>query len=172
MMKLRKKVSVINYLGNLKTSKLHIDKEIYKIARYEVHKLISCKNIFFFENRLNDSFVKPKELLKALKSLGLPSQTSVCRTTALKVKNIISFETEPALYIFKNDYCVLADSFWKRLPTPLKRYTFNSVIQYYRHFIQTDAFHLTYSTEIDKEKNLRSRNVSKATGIDDLSVIF
>ena len=30
MMKLRKKVSVINYLGNLKTSKLHIDKEIYK----------------------------------------------------------------------------------------------------------------------------------------------
>ena len=49
MMKLRKKVSVINYLGNLKTSKLHIDKEIYKIARYEVHKLISSKNFFFLE---------------------------------------------------------------------------------------------------------------------------
>ena len=140
-----------------------------------MHKLISSKNFFFFENRLNDSIVKPKELLKAVKSLGLPSKTSVCRTTALKVKNIISFETEPALYIFihiKNDYCVLADSFWKRLSTPLKRCTFNSVIQYYRHSIQTYALHLTYSTEIDKEKHLRSRNVSKATGIDDLSGHF
>ena len=31
----------------------------------------------FFEKRLNDSIVKPKEFWKALKSLGLPSKTSV-----------------------------------------------------------------------------------------------
>ena len=60
----------------------------------------------------------------------------------------------------------------KKLPTPPKRYTFNSVIQYYRHFIQTDAFHLTYTTEIDIEKNLRSTNIRKAAGIDDLSGRF
>ena len=37
-----------------KKSKLHIDKEIYKIARYEVQKLISYKKKKFFDNRLND----------------------------------------------------------------------------------------------------------------------
>ena len=45
-----------------KKSKLHIDKEIYKIARYEVQKLISYKKKSFFENKLNDSIGKPKEL--------------------------------------------------------------------------------------------------------------
>ena len=60
----------------------------------------------------------------------------------------------------------------KKLPIPPKRYTFNSVIQYYRHFIQTDAFHLTYTTEVDIEKILRSTNTRKAAGIDDLSGRF
>ena len=60
----------------------------------------------------------------------------------------------------------------KKLPTPPNRYTFNSVIQYYRHFIQTDAFHLTYTTEIDIKKILRSTTIRKAAGIDDLSDRF
>ena len=60
----------------------------------------------------------------------------------------------------------------KKLPTPPNRYTFNSIIQYYRHFVQTDAFHLTYTTEIDIEKVLRSTNVCKAAGIDDISTRF
>ena len=46
------------------------------------------------------------------------------------------------------------------------------IIQYYRHFIQTDAFQLTYTTEIDVEKILRSTSVHKAAGIDDLSGRF
>ena len=41
----------------------------------------------FFENRFNDSIGKPRQLWKALKSPGLPSKTSVCGTTAVKVKN-------------------------------------------------------------------------------------
>ena len=72
-------------------------KKIYKIARYEVQKLISYKKKKFFENRLNDSIGKPKELWKALKSLGLPSKTSVCRKTALKVKKTTIFETKSTL---------------------------------------------------------------------------
>ena len=43
------------------------------------------------------------------------------------------------------------------------------MIQHYRHIIQADAFHFTYTTEIDIEKILRSANVRKAAGIDDLS---
>ena len=60
----------------------------------------------------------------------------------------------------------------KKLPTPPNKYTFNSIIQYYRHFIQTDAFHLTYTTEIDIEKILRSTSVHKTADIDDLSGRF
>ena len=45
---------------NIKKSKLHIDKEIYKIAQYEVQKLISYKEKTFFENRLKDPVGKSK----------------------------------------------------------------------------------------------------------------
>ena len=82
-----------------KKAKLHIDQEIYKTARYEVQNLISYKKKKFFENRINHSIGKPKELWKALKSLGLPSKTSVCGTTALKVKNTTSFETKSTITI-------------------------------------------------------------------------
>ena len=51
-----------------------------------MQKLISYKKTKFFENRLNNSIGEPKELWKALKSLGLPSKTSYWRTTALKVR--------------------------------------------------------------------------------------
>ena len=70
---------------------------------------MKCKNWSyikkkFFENRLNDSIGKPKDVCKALKSLGLPRKTSVCETTALKVKNTLSFGTKSTLDIFKNYY--------------------------------------------------------------------
>ena len=150
------KISVRDKLfKKFKNSKLHIDKEIYKIARYEVQKLISYKKKSFFENKLNDSIGKPKELWKALKSLGLPSKTSICGTTALKVKNAMSFETKPKLEVCKNYYSTLAENLLKKLPIPPNIYTFNSVRQYYRHFIQNDAFRMTYTTEIDIEKNLK-----------------
>ena len=65
-----------------------------KYIKYDVHKLISYKKNAFFENRLNDAIGKPKELWNALKSLGLPSTTSVCGAFALKVSNKMSFETK------------------------------------------------------------------------------
>ena len=137
-----------------------------------MQKLISYKKKKFLKNRLNHSIGKNKELWKALKSLGLPNKTSVCGTTALKVKNTTSFETKSTLDVFKNYYSALPDNLLRKLPTPPNGYTFNSVIQYYRHFIQSDAFHFTYTTEIDIEKILRSTNVRKAAGIDDLSARF
>ena len=127
-----------------------------------MQKLISYKKKKFFENRLNDSIGKPRELWKALKSLGLPSKTSVCGTTALKVNNTVSFETKSTLNVFKNYYSTLADNLLKKLPS--------SVMQYY--FIQADAFHLTYTMEIDIEKILRSTNIRKVVSIDDLSGRF
>ena len=45
--------------------------------------MIFNKNIVFFQNKLTESIGKPKDLLKALKSLGLPN----------KVKSIIQLNT-------------------------------------------------------------------------------
>ena len=120
-----------------KKSKLHIE---FYIKNF----FLRIKKIFFFW--LNDSIGKPKKLWKALKSLGLHSITSICVTIALKVKNTTIFEIKSTLDIFKNYYSTLADNLLKKLPTSRKKYTFNSVIQYYRHFIQIVAFHLTYTT--------------------------
>ena len=113
-----------------------------------------------------------RKLWKALKSLGLPSKTLVYGTTALKVNNTTSFGTKSTLDVFKKFYSTLADNLLEKLPTPPNRYTFNSVKQYYRHFIQTDTFHLTYTMEIDIGKILKSTNICKAAGIDDLSGRF
>ena len=90
--------------------------------------------------------------MEALKSLCLPNKTSVSGTTALKVKNATNFETISTLYIFKSCYSNLAENFLIKFPIPPEIYTFNSAVQYYRHFVQTDTFHLTYTTEIDIEK--------------------
>ena len=84
-----------------------------------MQKLISYKEKTFFENRLNDSIGKPKGLWKALKSIGLPSNTSVWGTTALKVKNTTSCEAKSILDVFKSYYSTLADNLLKRLlPLP------------------------------------------------------
>ena len=80
--------------------------------------------------------------------------------------------TKSTLDVFKNYYSTLADNLLKKLPTLPNKYTFTSIIRYYRDFIQTDAFHLTYTTEIDIEKILISTNVPKAASIDDLSGRF
>ena len=111
------KISVHDKLfKKFKKSKLHIEKETYKIARYEVQKLISSEKNNFFENRLNYSIGKPKELWKVLKSLVLPSRTPICRTTTLKLKNATSFETKSTLEVFRNYYSTLADNLLKKTP--------------------------------------------------------
>ena len=64
-------------IKRLKKSNLYIDKEIYKIAMYEVQKLSSYKKKILLENRFNDSIDKPKEFWKALKSIGFSCKISV-----------------------------------------------------------------------------------------------
>ena len=43
-----------------KKSKLLIDKDIYNAARYKLRKMIINKKKVFFENKLTESFGKPK----------------------------------------------------------------------------------------------------------------
>ena len=48
-----------------KKFRLHVDKEIYKRARYSVQDLIAKKKEFF-ENKLNKCIGKPNDLWKAI----------------------------------------------------------------------------------------------------------
>ena len=61
-------------LKKLKRSTLHIDKELYNAAWCKADKMIFNKKNDYFENKLKECIGKPKELWKALKSLGLPTK--------------------------------------------------------------------------------------------------
>ena len=66
-----------------KNSKLHIDKDIYNVARDKVRKMIFNKNRSFFEKKLSESIGTPKDLWKTLKSLGLSNKIPSCEVSAL-----------------------------------------------------------------------------------------
>ena len=105
-------------MKKIKKSRLHIDKESYNAARYKVHKLIFDKKKDCFENKLKECIGKPKELWKALKSLGLPNKTSSCEVSALKVNKTVQHDTNLVLSGFKDYYSNLAGNLLKKLPKP------------------------------------------------------
>ena len=80
-------------------------------------KIIAHKKKMFFENRRSDAIGKPKELWKALKSIVLPSETSICGANAPKVNKTTSFENKSTLDVFKNYYSTLNDNVLKKLST-------------------------------------------------------
>ena len=88
--------------------KLHTDKNIYNAARYKLQKMIINKKEHFFENKLTESIAKPKDLWKALWSLGLPSKTSSQEVNALKIRNTVEHDVNSILEDFRDYYSVLA----------------------------------------------------------------
>ena len=62
----------------------------------------------FFENKLSESIGKPKDLWKALKSLGLPNKISSCEVSALKINNTAEHDAN-SVFAFENYYSLLAE---------------------------------------------------------------
>ena len=83
---------------------MHIVKDICNAARYKVRKMIFNKKRSLFEKKLSESIGKPKDLWKALKSLGLPNKISSCEVSALKINNTVEHDANSILEGFKN-YC-------------------------------------------------------------------
>ena len=119
-------------LKKFKRSRLHMDKESYNAARYKVHKMIFNKKKDYFENKLNECIGKPKELWKALKSLGLPKKIFSCEVSALKVNKTAQHDTCLVLGGFKDYYSNLAGKLLKKLPKPSNKLTVNAVFQHYK----------------------------------------
>ena len=159
-------------LKKFKKSRLHIEKELYNAARYKVHKLIFNKKKGCFENKLSECIGKPKELWKALKSLGLPNKTSSCEVSALKVNKTVQHDTNLVLGGFKDYYSNLAGNLLKKLPKPPNKFTLNSVFQHYKGIIQSDSFNLATVSENTILTILKNTKVSKTAGLDNLSGRF
>ena len=155
-----------------KKSKLHIDKDIYNAARYKVRKMIFDKKRSFFEKKLSESIGKPKDLWKALKSLGLPNKISSCEVSALKINNTVEHDANLILEGFKNYYSTLAENLVNMLPKAPNKYSINTVIKYYEHMIQGSHFNLASVSENSILTILKSTQVSKAAGLDGLSGRF
>ena len=155
-----------------KKSKLQIDKNIYNAARYKLQKMIINKKRAFPENKLTESIGKPKDLWKALRSLGLPSKTSSCEVNALKINSKLEHDFNSVLEGFRNYYSTLEENLVKMLPKPTNKYSINSIIKYYEHMILGDYFHLASVSENSILIILKATQVLKAAGIDNLSGLF
>ena len=98
-------------LKKFKKSRLLNDKEIYNAARYKAYNLIFNKKKDYFENKLYEYIGKPKELWKALKSLGLPNKISSCEVSAVKVNKTVQHDTNLVSGGFKDYYSTLLKTF-------------------------------------------------------------
>ena len=68
------------------------------------------------KKKLSESIGKPKDLWKALKSLGLPNKVSSCEVSALKINNTVEHDANSTLEDFKNYYSTLAENLVNILP--------------------------------------------------------
>ena len=82
--------------------------------------MIINKKRVFFENKLTESIGKPKDLWKALRSLGLLTKASSCEVNALKIKNTVEHDVNSILEGFRNNYLTLAENVVKMFPIPTK----------------------------------------------------
>ena len=102
--------------------------------------MIFNKKRSLFEKKLSESIGKPKDLWKALKSLGLPNKISSCEVSALKINNTVEHDANSILEGFKNYCSIQAEDLVNVLPKVPNKYCINTVIKYYEHMIQTSHF--------------------------------
>ena len=66
----------------------------------------------------------------------------------------------------------LLETFWKKLHKPPNKSTLNTVFQHYKSIIQSDSFNLATVSKNTILTILKSTKVSKAAGLDNLSLRF
>ena len=137
-------------------------------------KLIKEKKRQFYTDKLKENIGKPKELWKALKSLGLPSKKRSISNICLKKDDKISFDDKTNANTFKEFYCNLASDLVAKLPPPSNRFGITSVRKYYQDVLNLLPCKFTFSfvTEDLVLKLLKDINIDKAAGIDNLSEKF
>ena len=75
-----------------KKSRLHIDKELHKKAKYNTLKLITPEKPVFFDDKLLEYIVKLKELWETLKSLRMPKKTLISNFNAVESNSALTLD--------------------------------------------------------------------------------
>ena len=167
--KLRKK-----RLRQFKSTKLHIYEYLFKESKYHAVKLIKQKQSQFYKEKLKENIGIPKELWKALKSLGLPSKKGTILNICLKNVDKICFDDKTNANTFKEFFCNLASDLVTKLPPPPKRFGLDAVHNYYQDILGLlpSKFKFSNVAEDHVLQLLKDMNVDKAAGIDNLSGKF
>ena len=78
--------------------------------------------------KISESIGKPKDLWKALKSLGLPDKFSSCVVSDLKINNTVEHDGNSVLESLKNYYSTLGENLVKMLPKARNKYSINTIL--------------------------------------------
>ena len=151
-----------------KKSRLPLDRENYKKARYEVKKLIAEKKRNYFETKLTENIGKPKELWKTLKALGLPCEVSIATINALKKDKVVQYDRKSISKVFQRFFTNMAKTLLQKLPPPPNKYGIDSVKTFYKNLNITTKFQLKPTTEDIVLKLLKNIDISKAAGVNNL----
>ena len=124
-----------------KKTRLHIDRKLYKKAKYYARKLIAVKKQAFFDGKLSESFGKPKRLWNTRKSLGMPKKTVISNFNAIDNNKSLTCRKNN-IKSFTDFFSNLAESFLAKLPDPSNKYNLESVFCYYWNFAFPRCFTL------------------------------
>ena len=128
-------------------TKLHIDKELYKKAKYGAQKLIAVKKQAFFDEKLSESVWKSEELWNAMKSLGMPKKTVVSNFNAIDNNKSLTYDIKTMSRVFKDFFSNSADSFIAELPNPSNKFNLESAFLYYSNFANPGMLHIKSTSE-------------------------
>ena len=130
-----------------------------------MQNLIAKKKKEFFENKLKECIGKPKDLWKAIKSLGLPNKSGGYIVGALEDNQIVKHDTTSILKTFKSFYSNLAEDLLAKLPKSPNRYTIKLVSDYYEKLSLLENFELVSITKGSMFNIMKNVEVTKAAGI-------
>ena len=136
--------------------------------------MIKSKKKLYFERKLHENIAKPKELWKAIKSLGLPCKNSAVPNICLKDKDgSLNFEDSSNANTFKKFFENLANDLVLKLPKAPNLYTLGKTLLCYNSLgLSRNSFKFSQISEEDMHKYLINLSPNKASGIDNLSGKF
>ena len=128
-------------------SRLHIGKELFKKAKYEVLKLIATKYQDILKEETAWSIDDPKELWESLKYLGMPNKTVISNFNVMEDNVTLIYDTRSISTFFKIFFSSLAESLFVKLPIPPDKNNLEFALNYYFTFTTPDDFCFNNTSE-------------------------
>ena len=135
--------------------------------------IIQKKKRTFFQDKLKEKSNNSKELWKTLKSLGMNSKNMNQSKVCLTENGVTQFELKKNANIFKTFLSELAWNLVKKLPNRLLKFNTDKTMMFYKKLKPNlEKFELVCITEETIKKLLCCLDVSKSSGMDEISPRF